>query len=111
MSTVHFCHYARSTLIPYLRDDHYYRTQLERSQILSEIETLQKVYEALLDEHRTLQTNYDDVVAEKEDALNRLRARREVNDKRSEKADGALRVEVERLRGEVCVQSFAVKPF
>ncbi|KAG6910913.1 hypothetical protein DXG01_006596 [Tephrocybe rancida] len=83
-------------------DDHYYRIQSERSQIFSEKETLQKVYEALLEEHRTLQTNFDDVVSEKDDVLNRLRdVRREVDSKRSEKADGMLRAEVERLRSEL----------
>ncbi|KAG6833504.1 hypothetical protein H0H87_006076 [Tephrocybe sp. NHM501043] len=83
-------------------DDHYYRIQSERSQIFSEKETLQKVYEALLGEHRALQTNFDDVVSEKDDALNRLRdVRREMDSKRNEKADGMLRTEVERLRSDV----------
>ncbi|KNZ79392.1 Hook like protein [Termitomyces sp. J132] len=83
-------------------DDHYYRIQSERSQIFSEKETLQKVYEALLEEHRALQTNFDDVAAEKEEALSRLRdARREVDNRRSEKTDGILRAEVERLRSEL----------
>ncbi|KAG6861873.1 hypothetical protein C0995_010579 [Termitomyces sp. Mi166 len=83
-------------------DDHYYRIQSERSQIFSEKVTLQKVYEALLEEHRALQTNFDDAVAEKEEALNRLRdVRREVDNKRNEKADGMLRAEVERLRNEL----------
>lgn len=31
--------------------------QLERSRVLSDKDTLQKVYENLLEEHRTLQTN------------------------------------------------------
>ncbi|KAG6811875.1 hypothetical protein H0H92_005451 [Tricholoma furcatifolium] len=84
------------------RDDHYYRIQSERSQMFSEKETLQKVYEALLEDHRALQTNFDDVVSEKEDALNNLRdLRREVDSRRSEKADGMLRAEVERLRSEL----------
>ncbi|GLB35178.1 putative HOOK protein [Lyophyllum shimeji] len=83
-------------------DDHYYRIQSEKSQIFSEKETLQKVYEALLEEHRALQTNFDDVNSEKEDALNRLRdLRREVDSRRSEKADGMLRAENDRLRAEL----------
>ncbi|KAG6820792.1 hypothetical protein H0H93_011557 [Arthromyces matolae] len=83
-------------------DDHYYRIQSERSQLFSEKETLQKVYETLLEEQRVLQTQYDDVVAEKEEATSRLRdARREMDNKRSEKADGILRVEAERLRTEL----------
>lgn len=84
------------------RDDHYYRIQSERSQIFSEKETLEKVYQALLEEHRTLQTTYDDVVSEKEDALVRLReARREVDSKRNDKADVMMRAEIDRMRIEL----------
>ena len=85
-----------------LRDDHYYQIQSERSQILSERDTLQKVYQALLDEHRILQTNFDDVVSEKEDALARLKsAQREADSKRNDKADIMMRSEIDRLRAEL----------
>lgn len=84
------------------RDDHYYRIQSERSQILSEKETLEKVYQTLLEEHRALQTNFDDVVLEKDDALSRLRdIKREVDTRRSDKADVMMRAEIDRLRGEL----------
>ncbi|RDB21492.1 Protein Hook 3 [Hypsizygus marmoreus] len=83
-------------------DDHYYRIQSERSQIFSEKETLQKVYQALLEEHRTLQTNFDDAVSEKDDALARLReVRREADNKRNDKADVMMRAEIERLRADL----------
>ncbi|KAJ7470407.1 HOOK protein-domain-containing protein [Mycena latifolia] len=83
-------------------DDHYYQIQSERSQVLSEKETLEKVYQSLLEEHRALQTNYDDVVSEKDDALARLRdVRREVDTKRSDKGDGMMRGEIDRLRAEL----------
>ncbi|KAJ7168076.1 HOOK protein-domain-containing protein [Mycena crocata] len=83
-------------------DDHYYQIQSERSQVLSEKETLEKVYQALLEEHRALQTTYDDVVSEKDDALSRLRdVRREVDTKRSDKGEGMMRGEIDRLRGEL----------
>ncbi|KAF9037018.1 HOOK-domain-containing protein, partial [Hymenopellis radicata] len=83
-------------------DDHYYRLQSERSQILSEKETLEKVYQSLLEEHRTLQTNYDDAVQEKDEAKARLReARHEVDNRRNEKADGMMRAEIDRLRAEL----------
>lgn len=60
------------------------------------------MYQALLDEHRTLQTNYDDVLSEKEDALGRLKsAQREADSKRNEKADGMMRGEIDRLRAEL----------
>ena len=87
-----------------LRDDHYYRIQSERSQVLSEKETLEKVYQTLLDEHRVLQTNYDDVASEKEDLQARLReARHDAESRRNDKADGMMRAEIDRLRAELYV--------
>lgn len=89
------------------RDDHYYQIQSERSQILSEKETLDQVYQALLEEHRTLQTNFDDAVSEKDDALSRLRdAQRDVNSQRNDKADIMMRAEIDRLRADLRVKSF-----
>lgn len=86
------------------RDDHYYRIQSERSQIFSEKETLEKVYAALLEEHRALQTAHDDALAEREEAKIQLRqVQREAGTRRSEKADGMVRVEIDRLRGELWV--------
>ncbi|KAF8803622.1 HOOK-domain-containing protein [Phlegmacium glaucopus] len=83
-------------------DDHYYRIQSERSQIFSEKETLEKVYQALLEEHRALQTIHDDVLSEKEDAQAQLRQlRREADTRRNEKADVMLRSEMDRIRLEL----------
>ncbi|KAF9001979.1 HOOK protein-domain-containing protein [Cyathus striatus] len=83
-------------------DDHYYRIQSERSQIFSEKETLEKVYQALLEEHRALQTNYDDAVSEKDDArAQAAELRRQIDTRRSDKADAILRAEVDRLRAEL----------
>jgi protein HOOK3 len=83
-------------------DDHYYLIQSERSQILSEKETVEKVYQALLEEHRTLQTSYDDAVSEKDDALTRLReAQRAIESKRNDNAYGMMRAEIDRLRTEL----------
>lgn len=83
-------------------DDHYYRIQSERSQVLSEKETLEKVYQTLLDEHRVLQTNYDDVVSEKEDLQVRVReARHDAESRRNDKADGMMRAEIDRLRADL----------
>lgn len=88
------------------RDDHFYRIQSERSQIFSEKETLEKVYQMLLEEHRTLQTNFDDLTAEKEEALSRLSdLRREMDNRRNDKADVMMRAEIERLRTDLYVQS------
>ena len=82
------------------RDDHYYQIQSERSKILTEKETLEKVYQALLEEHRTLQTNYDDAMSEKEEALSQMRqAQREADSKRVDtRGDAMLRGEIDRLR-------------
>ena len=38
-------------------DDHYYESQKERRRLASDKETLEKVYQTLLEEHRTLQTS------------------------------------------------------
>jgi len=56
----------------------------------------------LLEEHRTLHTNFDDVVAEKEEALARLReVRREIDNRRNDKTDVMMRAEIERLRNDL----------
>jgi len=90
------------TLAPVFRDDHYYRIQSERSQIFSEKETLEKVYQALLDEHRALQTAHDDVISEKEESQAQLRQlRRDADNRRNEKADVMMRAEMDRLRAEL----------
>jgi protein HOOK3 len=61
------------------------------------------VYQTLLSEHRTLQTNFDDVVSEKEDVQSRLRElERTVDNRRMDsRGDAMLRGEVERLRSEL----------
>ncbi|OAX41580.1 HOOK-domain-containing protein [Rhizopogon vinicolor AM-OR11-026] len=83
-------------------DDHYYRIQSERSQILSEKETVEKVYQTLMDEHRTLQTSYDDMVSEKDDALARLReAQMDIESRPNDNAYGMMRAEIDRLRTEL----------
>jgi protein HOOK3 len=91
------------TEFTFASDDHYYHLQSDRSRILAEKETLEKVYQTLLEEHRTLQTNYDDAVSEKEDALARMRqTQREVDDTRkNDKADHVMRAEIDRLRAEL----------
>ncbi|KAF5391835.1 hypothetical protein D9757_001675 [Collybiopsis confluens] len=81
-------------------DDHYYRIQSEKSSILNEKETLEKVYQQLIDEHRLLQTTHDDMVSERGDLVAQLKeARREVDNRRNDgKADAMLRAEIDRLR-------------
>lgn len=74
--------------------------QSERSRILSEKESLEKVYQTLLEEHRTLQTNYDDMMSEKEEALAQARqAQRDADNRRVDtRGDTILRAEIDRLR-------------
>ena len=70
---------------------------------MSEKETLETVYQNLLQEHRALQTNFDDVISEKEEALARIRqSQREADDnRRNDKADVIMRAEIDRLRSEL----------
>lgn len=76
--------------------------QLQRSKILAEKETLVKVYQTLLEEHRTLQTSYDDAVAEKDEALSRVKDARRVEElRRPDKSDVHLRAEIDHLRSEL----------
>ncbi|GAV99992.1 HOOK-domain-containing protein [Lentinula edodes] len=84
-------------------DDHYYRIQLEKSAILNEKETLEKVYQTLLDEHRQLQTTHDDILSERGDLVAQLKeARREVDNRRNDgRADVMLRAEIDRLRADL----------
>ena len=88
---------------PASRDDHYYQLQSERSRILSEKEALEKVYQTLLDEHRTLQTNYDDLLSEKEEAVAQVRqALRDADrNKVDTRGDTILRAEIDRLRADL----------
>jgi protein HOOK3 len=85
------------------RDDHYYQIQTERRRIISEKETLEQVYQALLTEHRTLQTSFDDVVQEKEEALSQARQAQKDADNRKvdSRGDAMLRAELDRLRSEL----------
>ncbi|KAI0075470.1 HOOK-domain-containing protein [Panus rudis PR-1116 ss-1] len=94
---------ARTGEVSMTEDDHYYQIQSERSRILSEKETLEKVYQALMDEHRTLQSNFDDAVSEKEDALAQLRQAQQdlENRKPDNRNDAIMRAEIERLRTEL----------
>ncbi|KAI9567253.1 HOOK-domain-containing protein [Boletus coccyginus] len=82
-------------------DGHYYRIQSGRRHILAEKETIEKVYQVLLEDHRVLQTNFDGAISEKDDALARLREiQRDLENKRNDKADVMMRAEIDRLRSQ-----------
>ena len=57
----------------------------------------------MLEDHRVLQTNFDDVIQEKEDALAQARqARRDADNRRVDsRGDAILRAEIDRLRSEL----------
>ena len=60
------------------------------------------MYQSLVNEHRTLQTSYDDAISEKDDALARAREiQREIDSRRNDKADVMMRAEIDRLRTEL----------
>ncbi|KAG8768744.1 hypothetical protein FRC16_006926, partial [Serendipita sp. 398] len=87
-------------------DDHYYEMHLERSRVLSDKDALEKAYQNLLEEHKTLQTNLEDAVAEKTELSAQLnQARREVESMQgstiSSKGDVMKRAEIDRLRSEL----------
>lgn len=84
------------------RDDHYYQLQYERSRVLNEKETVEKLYQTLLDEHRTLQTSHDDALSEKADALAQARQlRAEIESRRNDNASTMMKSEIDRLRAEL----------
>ncbi|KAF8275193.1 HOOK-domain-containing protein [Lactarius quietus] len=84
------------------RDDHYYQLQSERSRILSEKAALEKAHQALLEEHRVIQSQLDDAVSERDDAVGRTRElQQQADSRRSEKADVMMKAEIDRLRAEL----------
>ena len=66
---------------------------------------MEKVYQTLMEEHRTLQSNLDDAVSEKEDALSQLRqAQRDADNRKPDgRNDAIMRAEIDRLRSELYV--------
>lgn len=63
------------------------------------------MYQALLEEHRTLQTNFDDIQSEKEDAVAQLKQAQREADSSSKRVDtrgdAMLRGEIDRLRADL----------
>jgi protein HOOK3 len=62
------------------------------------------VHQALLEEHRAIQSQLDDAVSERDDALARTRElQQQADTRRSEKADVMMKAEIDRLRAELYV--------
>lgn len=69
---------------------------------------MEKVYQQLMEEHRTLQSNLDDAVQEKDEAIARVRQferEMEAEGRRNDgKADVMMRAEIDRLRADLYVR-------
>lgn len=79
--------------------------QSERSQVIAQKDTLEKVYQSLLEEHRALQTNYDEVASERDEATASLReTRKDADGRKQDKPDVMLRAEIDRLRADLWVR-------
>lgn len=86
------------------RDDHYYQLQSERSRIQLEKEALDKAHQSLLEEQRTLQSQLDDALSERDDAFARARElSHQADTRRTDKADVIMKAEMDRLRAELYV--------
>lgn len=94
---------------PY-RDDHYYQLQSDRSRIQLEKEALEKTHQALLEDHRTLQSHLDDALSERDDAFARARELlQQADTRRSDKTDVIMKAEIDRLRAELYVVGLPLK--
>ena len=86
------------------RDDHYYQLQSERSRLQLEKDALEKTHQTLLEDHRSLQSQLDDVLSEREDAFARTRELlHQADTRRSDKTDVSMKVEMDRLRADLYV--------
>lgn len=73
---------------------------------------MEKAYQQLMEEHRTLQSNLDDTLQEKEEAVARSRRyerEMEAEGRRNDgKADVMLRAEIDRLRADLYVSTTSI---
>ena len=69
-----------------------------------EKDAVEKAHQALVEEHRSLQSHLDDVQSERDDAFARARElSHQADTRRSDKADVIMKAEVDRLRAELYV--------
>jgi protein HOOK3 len=69
-----------------------------------EKDAVEKAHQALLEEHRSLQSQLDDVLSERDDAFARARElSHQADSRRSDKTDVIMKAEVDRLRTELYV--------
>jgi protein HOOK3 len=75
-----------------------------------EKDALEKAHQALLEDHRTLQSHLDEVLSERDDAIARTRELLHQEDtRRSDKTDVLMKAEVDRLRAELYVVGLPLK--
>ena len=86
------------------RDDRYYMLQSERNRALQDKVALEEKHHSLLQEQQSLQVKFEDMTAERDDALGRVKLmKQEVDDRRKERADASMRAEIDHLRNELSV--------
>lgn len=86
------------------RDDHYYQLQSERSRLHLEKDAIEKAHQALLEDHRSLQSQLDDVLSERDDAFVRTRELlHQADTRRSDKTDVGMKADMDRLRADLYV--------
>jgi protein HOOK3 len=69
-----------------------------------EKDALEKAHQALLEDHRSLQSQLEDVLSEKDDALARTRELlHQADTRRSDKADVGMKADMDRLRADLYV--------
>jgi protein HOOK3 len=94
------------------RDDHYYQLQSERSRLQLEKDALEKAQQALLEDHRSLQSQLDDILSERDDAFARTRELlHQADTRRSDKTDVTMKVDMDRLRAELYVVGLSLKNY
>lgn len=92
------------------RDDHYYQLQSERSRLQLEKDALEKAHQTLLEDHRSTQSQLEDVLSERDDAFARTRELlHQADTRRSDKTDAGMKADMDRLRADLYVVGLPLK--
>ena len=69
-----------------------------------EKDTLEKAHQTLIEDHRSLQSQLDDVLSERDDAFARTRELlQQADTRKSDKADVSMKADMDRLRVDLYV--------
>jgi protein HOOK3 len=75
-----------------------------------EKDAIEKAHQTLIEDHRSLQSQLDDVLSERDDALARTRELLDQADtRRSDKADVSMKADMDRLRVDLYVVGLPLK--